>query len=457
MKSIARIFFAILIILTAAATTTAQNLTVRSMKPNPSDLTACTYERLDINNRPCALVKVQIPLEGMEFEGSIIRPVEYKAGEYWVYMPAGTKMINIKHSSVKPLFVRFTDYDGVGPLQAKVTYILDLDKPASGTAQTPTEEVTFKVTPAGASLFVDDEEREVVDGVAKVPLTHGTHRCNILCPGYKAVTDEFVVRKGMAKRVYELEPKSGAVSAVSAAATPTPTPAPVQPPVEKPFETFTVNGVSFEMVRVKGGSFMMGSNDPDAFDAEKPVHSENVATFHIGRTEVTQDLWQAVMGSNPSDFRGGNLPVETVSWDDCQTFCERLSQLTGHRFRLPTEAEWEYAARGGNRSHNYKYSGGDNLDSVGWYGPNSGGKTHPVGTKQANELGLYDMSGNVREWTSDLWSDDYNSPRGTGSYGSNRVLRGGGWLSDARICRSADRSFYAPGVRNFNLGLRLAF
>lgn len=221
-------------------------------------------------------------------------------------------------------------------------------------------------------------------------------------------------------------------------------------------ETFTVNGVTFEMVRVEGGSFMMGSSDPEAYDDEKPVHAENVATFYIGRTEVTQDLWLAVMGSNPSNFRGGNLPVEQVSWTECQAFCERLRQLTGRQFRLPTEAEWEYAARGGNRSRGYKYSGGNDLYYLGWYTDNSGSTTHPVGTKQANELGIYDMSGNVWEWTSDLWSSNYSSYRNGGS-GSNRVRRGGSWLSEVRGCRSANRNYYGPGTRYRNLGLRLVF
>lgn len=221
-------------------------------------------------------------------------------------------------------------------------------------------------------------------------------------------------------------------------------------------ETFTVNGVTFEMVRVEGGSFMMGSSDPEAYDDEKPVHAENVATFYIGRTEVTQDLWLAVMGSNPSNFRGGNLPVEQVSWTECQAFCERLRQLTGRQFRLPTEAEWEYAARGGNRSRGYKYSGGNDLYYLGWYGDNSGGTTHPVGTKQANELGIYDMSGNVWEWTSDLWSSNYSSYRNGGS-GSDRVIRGGGWSRGVRDCRSASRYCNSPSARGRGLGLRLAF
>lgn len=220
-------------------------------------------------------------------------------------------------------------------------------------------------------------------------------------------------------------------------------------------ETFTVKGVKFEMVRVDGGSFMMGSDDKDAYDSEKPVHRETVSTFYIGRTEVTQALWEAVMGRNPSLYKGANLPVENVSWYDCQEFIRKLNQLTGRNFRLPSEAEWEYAARGANLSQGYKYSGSNNLGSVGWYVDNSRNKTHPV-TKQANELGLYDMSGNVYEWTSDKWSSNYESTRNGGPSGSDRVVRGGNYGCFATYCRSAYRNHNAPGNRYSGLGLRLA-
>ncbi|MDE6383653.1 MAG: formylglycine-generating enzyme family protein [Paramuribaculum sp.] len=221
-----------------------------------------------------------------------------------------------------------------------------------------------------------------------------------------------------------------------------------------PTETFTVNGVSFEMVRVDGGTFMMGSYTGTSY--EQPVHSETVATFYIGKTEVTQALWGAVMGSNPSHFRGANLPVENVSWNDCMEFCERLSRITGKNFRLPTEAEWEYAAIGGNKSRGYTYSGSNNLQSVGWYSDNSGSCTHTVGSKLDNELGLYDMSGNVLEWTSDLWSSNYNSYRNGGSSGSCRVRRGGSYYNLATSCRSARRDFIPPSCRYDDLGFRLA-
>lgn len=199
---------------------------------------------------------------------------------------------------------------------------------------------------------------------------------------------------------------------------------------------------------------MMGSYDGES--DESPVHSESVSDFYIGKTEVTQALWQAVMGSNPSNFRGEMLPVENVSWYDCQEFVERLSQLTGRIFRLPSEVEWEFAAKGGISTHGYTYSGGNDLYRLGWYDENSGSRTHPVGSKLPNELGIYDMSGNVWEWTSDLYSSNYSSSRNGGSSGSCRVLRGGSWDYSARYCRAANRDYATPSNRSNNLGLRLA-
>ena len=223
-----------------------------------------------------------------------------------------------------------------------------------------------------------------------------------------------------------------------------------------------INDYVNSMVYVEGGTFTMGATaeqGSDAFDDEKPAHSVTLSSFHIGKTEVTQELWEAVMGNNPSDHKGAKRPVENVNWNDCQRFIRKLNQKTGKNFRLPTEAEWEYAARGGNRSRDYKYSGSNNIDDVAWYDENSGGDTHEVATKRANELGLYDMSGNVWEWSSD-WYGDYSSsaqtnPTGPGS-GSDHVLRGGGWSDDARRCRVSYRRSLSPGHHGNLLGLRLA-
>ena len=228
-----------------------------------------------------------------------------------------------------------------------------------------------------------------------------------------------------------------------------------------PTWTDPVTGMVF--VWVAGGCYEMGCGSwtDNCDDNEKPVHQVCVDGFWIGKYEVTQGQWEQIMGSNPSHFDSGdNYPVETVSWDDCQIFIDDLNSRSGNIFRLPTEAEWEYAARSGGREE--KYAGGDNLDSLGWYLNNSESRTHEAGTKVANGLGIYDMSGNVYEWCSDWYASGYyagsppDNPQGP-STGSFRVGRGAGWRDFAWFCRSAFRGRNTPGYRDFNLGFRLAF
>ena len=228
--------------------------------------------------------------------------------------------------------------------------------------------------------------------------------------------------------------------------------------------SFTVGGVSFKMIRIEHGTFMMGATPEmtGPYDEEKTVHDVTISKdYYMGETQVTQELWQAVMGNNPSKFNGNNNPVESISWNDCQEFIKKLNNLTGKQFRLPTEAEWEYAARGGNKSRHTQYSGSDDIDSVAWYYGNSGSQTHPVAKKSPNELGLYDMSGNVWEWCNDRYGDDYYAkspsvdPQGSSS-GSSRVLRGGSWRSSPRLCRSSNRHRYYPEGEGNRFGFRLA-
>ncbi|MDE5610779.1 MAG: SUMF1/EgtB/PvdO family nonheme iron enzyme [Odoribacter sp.] len=230
--------------------------------------------------------------------------------------------------------------------------------------------------------------------------------------------------------------------------------------------TETISGASFDMVYVQGGTFRMGASEDDdeALDWEKPVHEVTLSDYYIGKYEVTQGLWKAVMGENPSYFqKGNNYPVECVSWNDIQTFLTKLSELTGKKYVLPTEAQWEYAARGGAKSQGYKYSGGNDIDEVAWYWGNSEEKysTSPVGLKKANELGIYDMSGNVWEWCQDWYSSNYyaNSPQTDPAgpeTGSRRVGRGGSWNHGAQDCRVSYRYDNRPDVRYIGLGFRVA-
>ncbi len=230
---------------------------------------------------------------------------------------------------------------------------------------------------------------------------------------------------------------------------------------------------STNLIFVKGGTFQMGSNNGN--DNEKPVHSVTISDFYIGKYEVTQKEWKEIMGNNPSKWKDDDLPVERVSWYDAVEFCNKKSDKEGltrcytgsgkntkcnfsaNGYRLPTEAEWEYAARGGVKTQNtasHKYSGSNNIDEVAWYSSNSNSKTHSVGTKQANELGIYDMSGNVWELCNDWYDKKYysksprNNPQGASS-GKYRVLRGGCWLNGDHDCRNANRHVEGPGSRHY--------
>ena len=271
----------------------------------------------------------------------------------------------------------------------------------------------------------------------------GSHTISISKAGYNTYTQSVVITESKTTTL-------NATLTKQAATTITPTP------------TATSNIGNIEMIFVKGGTFTMGATaeqGSDAFDFEKPTHSVTVSDFYIGKYEVTQAQWRAVMGSNPSCFKGDNLPVENVSWNDVQEFITKLNAQTGKKYRLPTEAEWEYAARGGNQSKGYKYSGSNSISNIAWYDANSNKMTHIVGQKSPNELGIYDMSGNVWEWCQD-WYGSYSSSSQTNptgpSSGSYRVLRGGCWYTFAGICRVSNLTYYNPDYRSRCYGFRLA-
>ena len=228
-------------------------------------------------------------------------------------------------------------------------------------------------------------------------------------------------------------------------------------------KTFTFKDIEIRMIRVEGGAFTMGATPEQSNDAnsnERPTHRVTLSTYYIGEIEVTQELWQAVMGSNPSRFIGLKRPVERVSWDDCQAFIRRLNILTDNRFRLPTEAEWEFAARGGNNSRGNRYAGSNTISEVAWYDDNSNSETHDVAQKNHNELGLYDMSGNVLEWCQDKYDDRYRGGSETNPigpiHGMYNVLRGGCWSFGAERCRVSYRHSATNNYRNNLIGFRLA-
>lgn len=233
-----------------------------------------------------------------------------------------------------------------------------------------------------------------------------------------------------------------------------------EPEPESPqLKVYEVKGVKFTMVTVEGGTFLMG--DDSGRYSEKPAHEVKLKRFSIGQTEVTQELWEAVMGSNPSDRKGPKYPVECVSWNDCLAFIKKLNKLTHRRFRLPKEAEWEYAARGGNQSKGYIYSGSNNIKDVAWYHNDNYSRPHRVATKEPNELGLYDMSGNVWEWCQDWYDSSYYAsspvanPTGPTS-GSICVKRGGGWNNGTPSCRVSNRHDNPVTSSYDDSGFRLA-
>ncbi len=317
-------------------------------------------------------------------------------------------------------------------------------------ARTGQLDVSYR--PANSEVWLDGKKLGTSPDIFRDVII-GQHQVEIRKDGYNGEKKTVTIEEG---QTYAL---SGSLAKIEVPSAPAALEGGMQNGAVK---TFTVNGVSFNMVFVAGGTFTMGATpeqEPDASDDEYPTHEVTLSDYFIGQTEVTQELWQAVMGSNPSRFKGANRPVERVSWNDCQTFVSKLSDMVGIKFTLPTEAQWEYAARGGSKSRGYKYSGSNTIDDVAWYKDNAGKKTHTVGTKAANELVIYDMSGNVREWCSDWYmyssysyGREVTNPTGP-STGYYRVYRGG--CRDAAYCRVSKRDMNTPDYSYKLLGLRL--
>ena len=454
----------------------AQELTVKSFKLAENDISAQTQPRKDLNDRNCALVKVQFVGVISEVEGNVVKPLVSHGNETWVYMPQGSRQLKLLTQSYLPVMVTFADY-GVEKLESNRTYVVVITKPISSVGQQK-QTLTIRYTPTSATVLVDNKMVRGSNGVARITLPVGQHTYIVASDGYES-EEGMVKLKASAPSNLQIQLSKEAVAEVSNV-----NDAIQSIPSSSPSQSITItsdnssstsvtsgaseisipvsNGITIDMVKVEAGTFKMGATSEmkKPFKWEKPVRQVTLTNdYYMGKYEVTQALWQTVMGSNPSRFKGSNnLPVECVSWDDCQEFIGKLNIMTGRSFRLPTEAEWEYAARGGKKSCGYQYSGSSNILDVAWYWDNSLDGTHVVGMKQANELGLYDMTGNVFEWCKD-WYGAYRSsslinPAGTAS-GADRVCRGGGWGSSMRCCRSSYRDYYPPNYRYGNLGFRL--
>ncbi len=553
----------------------AQKLAVEGMTASPMDLSASQYERKDLAGQACGLVKVQLADEGAQFEGNVFGKVEYKTGEYWVYMTQGAYMLRVKHPKFVPLDVNFHDY-GISGVESKVTYTLTL------LMGEKTQKLIIDYTPKDALVLVDSKPYQE-NGHLELTLPIGSYDYVIAKKGYATIEGVAKLNKDTPRRIVEtlqLEKSSEIVQVpVKLQDSQTPIANKQEQPVTQPIsqtessvvnqsniETITVGSVSFNMIRVEGGTFTMGYNMFESLELSSRMEEANVivqkldylrdyitnpankyntipstfipsiveqtksslinsynqavndhnrliknvneqtpqaqalsvkidelqdslrgallqlrrsadvnrqmiqemfmkykndekmgnqvtlSDYWIGETEVTQELWMAVMGNNPSHFLGPKLPVEHVSMLDCLIFIDKLNHLTGKKFRLPTEAEWEYAAKGSRKSNNYLYSGSNNFNDVAWYLGNSGSTTHDVGQKAHNELGLYDMSGNVYEW---CWfqNQDEDTPVGMGSMG---VGRGGCWVDKLEDCRVSARSSFPSDLSCNLIGLRLA-
>ena len=457
-----KIFLSFFMLVTVMSTVFAQKLTVESFKLALTDLTAQTQPRKDLNNRNCAIVKVQFVGELINIEGNVIMPLVKRNNETWVYMTQNTRQMKVITKNYLPLMVTFADYD-VEKLESNCTYVLTLLGNSQQQAQ-QSQTLTIRYTPSSATVLVDNKMVNGSNGVAQTTLPVGQHSFIVACNGYES--EEGTVKlKASAPSNLQITLTKEAMSTQQSTVS---QPAVVQQPVVQTPVTNGDNisipvkdGISIDMVRVEAGTFTMGATAEmkDPYGDEKPTHQVTLTNdYYIGKYEVTQALWKAVMGKNPSNFKGDNLPVETVTWNDCQKFISKLNRITGKKFRRPTEAEWEYAARGGNKSRGYQYSGSNNLSDVAWYEDNSDSKTHAVGSKQANELGIYDMSCNVREWCQD-WYGSYSSSSQVNPIGANsgyhRVCRGGGWYFTARNCRSSYRNSISPDGRGYDFGLRL--
>ena len=480
-----KLYLIILSVFAFLNTAMAQELMVKSFVLAPTDITAQTEGRKDLNGDACALVKISFVGDVADVEGNVIKPLVKRNNETWAFMTQESRQMKVVTKDYLPLMITFGDY-GIEKLQSNRTYVLTLTKPSGASEILQMQTLTIRYSPVTASVLVDNKFIKGSNGVAKTSLPIGQHSFVVACDGYES-EEGMVKLKPTAPSNLQITLSKEVVSTNQISQTTLPQLAQTQQPVAQTQSVSSTaslstsstslnavgsstsgsvitipvrDGISIEMVKVEAGSFNMGAT-PEMqapYEVEKPVHRVTLTNnYYIGKYEVTQALWKIVMGSNPSNSKGDNLPVENVSWNNCQKFISKLNKLTGKSFRLPTEAEWEYAARGGNKSRGYQYSGSNTIGDVAWYDGNSGSKTHAVGTKQPNELGAFDMTGNVWEWCQD-WFNRYSSSPQTNPIGavsgSCRVYRGGSCCYSG-YCRCSCRFDGTPDFRNGDLGLRL--
>ncbi|MCI6473930.1 MAG: formylglycine-generating enzyme family protein [Bacteroidales bacterium] len=373
----------------------AQELKVKSFTHDAMNLEArLDGGRTDLNGRQCALVKVMVLDDIVDCEGGNVGNIITKGTVKKIFVSPSARYIKLEFQYHYPLKITFEDYG----------------------YKTLTESATYEVSIADANAVVPSSNQQQAISVAQ-----HTHHQQVTVP--------------------QQSPSQ-------------------QSNVNGNILPITVNGVTFNMIKVEGGTFTMGATKEQGTwstdNDEYPTHKVKLETFMIGETEVTQALWKAVMGSNPSHFQSANKPVEKVSWNDCQLFIKKLNILTGKRFRLPTEAEWEYAARGGKLSRGYRYPGSEKPKETCWYSTH---ETKEVAKKCPNEIGIYDMGGNVWEWCND-WKGKYSSsdeinPIGPRT-GEKKVLRGGSFHSTKDLMRITHRSSNTPDYSKSYIGMRLA-
>lgn len=464
-------FITIFLFVVGALSALAQSISVESFNMDQMDLTANQQGTtvMDQNGEKCALIKIITTETGFSFDvGSLgVQKTEQKTGEIWVYVPHGIRKITLSHATFPRL-----EYALPMAIAKARTYKMVL-KAEKLIVSDKKQTLNIKFSPSNATVIIDGEMVEAQNGQATLELQVGNHKYNVVAKGY--VGQEGMVslkESGPGKLIVELEHQKSQATAL--------TPKPLEEKKKEPEapkadatvakvegvgEAFTVGGVEFLMVLVEHGSFVMGAHKKQTqpYIQERPAHEVTLTKdFYIGETEVTQELWKEVMGNNPS-YDSGNkqFPVEQITWDDAQEFCRQLSARTGRNFRLPTTAEWEFAARGGNASKDYIYSGSDVATDVAWIAKNAHDGVRAVKQKLPNELGIYDMSGNVWEFCEDSFvtyrSDKVTDPKEEdASDDSKIVIRGGSFVYEAKMARTSNRFHSTTYDINNTFGMRLA-